>query len=311
MPEVDYVWLPREDLLNFNEIGRLADAFIDTGVDRIRVTGGEPLLRRNLPALIESLAKKRALRDLALTTNGVLLAAQAPALRAAGLHRLTVSLDTLKRERFIQISRFDALESVLAGIDAALTTGFPPPKLDTVLIRGFNDDELVALLEFARGIGSEIRFIEYMDVGGATHWSMEQVVSRQEILARIESHYGPVTPVPEPSSAPAVQYRLSDGTVFGIIASTTDPFCRTCDRSRVTADGVWLLCLYALNGTDLRGPLRAGATRDDLRELIETVWKWRIDRGAESRLGSNRREVLIPIAALKRNAHLEMHTRGG
>lgn len=311
MPEADYIWLPREDLLNFDEMTRLTDAFIETGVDRVRITGGEPLLRRNLPALIASLAARPGLRDLALTTNGVLLAAHAAALRAAGLHRVTVSLDTLKRERFMQISRFDALEAVLAGIDAVLTAGFEPPKLDTVVIRGFNDDELVPLLEFARAFGAEIRFIEYMDVGGATHWSMKQVVSRQEILARVEEQYGPATPLPEPASAPAVRYRLSDGTVFGIIASTTDPFCRTCDRSRVTADGVWLLCLYALNGTDLRGPLRAGATRDDLRELIETVWKWRIDRGAESRLASNRREVLIPIAALKRNAHLEMHTRGG
>lgn len=311
MPETDYVWLPREDLLNYDEMVRLADAFIDTGVDRIRITGGEPLLRRNLPALIEALALRPGLRDLALTTNGVLLASQARALRAAGLHRVTVSLDTLRRERFMQIARSDALEAVLAGIDATLTAGFPAPKLDTVLIRGFNDDEMVPLLEFARGLGAELRFIEYMDVGGATHWSMDQVVPRQEILARLEAHYGAITPLPEPSSAPAVQYRLADGTVFGIIASTTDPFCRTCDRSRVTADGVWLLCLYALNGTDLRGPLRAGATRDDLRDLIETVWKWRIDRGAESRLASNRREVLIPLAALRRNAHLEMHTRGG
>jgi GTP 3',8-cyclase len=311
MPEADYVWLPRQDVLNYDEMVRLVDAFIETGVDRLRITGGEPLLRRNLEALVEPLSSRPGLRDLALTTNGVLLASQARALRAAGLHRVTVSLDTLKRERFIQISRFDALQSVVAGIDAAIAAGFPPPKLDTVLIRGFNDDELVALLEFARGLGAEIRFIEYMDVGGATHWSMDQVVPRHEILATVEARYGPVTPIPEPSSAPAVRYQLPDGTVFGIIASTTDPFCRTCDRSRVTADGVWLLCLYALNGTDLRGPLRAGASRDDLRELIETVWKWRIDRGAEARLASDRREVLIPIAALKRNAHLEMHTRGG
>jgi cyclic pyranopterin phosphate synthase len=311
MPETDYVWLPREDLLNYDEMARLADAFMDTGVDRIRITGGEPLLRRNLPALIEALAARPRLRDLALTTNGVLLASQARALHAAGLKRVTVSLDTLKRERFIQIARSDALEAVLAGIDATLAAGFPSPKLDTVLIRGFNDDEMVPLLEFARGLGAEIRFIEYMDVGGATHWSREQVVSRQEMLARLEAHYGALTPVAEPSSAPAVQYRLPDGTIFGIIASTTDPFCRTCDRSRVTADGVWLLCLYALNGTDLRGPLRAGATRDDLRDLIETVWKWRIDRGAEARLASSRRDVLIPVAALRRNAHLEMHTRGG
>jgi cyclic pyranopterin phosphate synthase len=311
MPETDYVWLPRQDVLNYDEMVRIADAFLDAGVDRIRITGGEPLLRRNLPALIEPLAARPAVQDLALTTNGVLLAAQARALRAAGLRRLTVSLDTLRRERFLQISRSDALESVLAGIDAALGAGFPAPKLDTVLIRGFNDDEVIPLLDFARGLGAEIRFIEYMDVGGATHWSIDQVVSRQEILARIEERYGEVIPIPESTSAPAVRYQLPDGATFGIIASTTEPFCRTCDRSRLTADGVWLLCLYALNGTDLRGPLRAGATQDDLRQLIEAVWKWRTDRGAESRLASNRREVLIPIAALKRNAHLEMHTRGG
>ncbi len=311
MPEEDYVWLPRQDVLNYDEMVGIADAFVAVGADRIRITGGEPLLRRNLPALIEPLAARPALRDLALTTNGVLLAAQAAALRAAGLHRVTVSLDTLRRERFVQIARSDALPAVLAGIDAALAAGFPPPKIDTVIIRGFNDDEIVPLLEFARGLGSEIRFIEYMDVGGATHWSMAQVVSRQEMLALVEEHYGRVVPIAESSTAPAVRYELPDGTPFGVIASTTEPFCRTCDRSRLTADGVWLLCLYALSGTDLRGPVRAGATRDDLRELIETVWKWRTDRGAESRLASKKREVLIPISALRRNAHLEMHTRGG
>ncbi|HSL21406.1 MAG TPA: GTP 3',8-cyclase MoaA [Vicinamibacterales bacterium] len=311
MPEEDYVWLPRESILTFEEMAQIADAFVESGVDRVRITGGEPLLRRNLPALIEPLASERRLEDLALTTNGLLLASQASALRRAGLHRLTVSLDTLRRDRFMQIARADGLPAVLAGIDAAIAAGFPPPKLDTVVIRGFNDDELVPLLEFARGLGSEIRFIEYMDVGGATHWSMGQVVPGREILERLGHHFGAVEPVEESSSAPAVRYTLPDGTAFGIIASTTEPFCRTCDRSRITADGVWLLCLYALSGTDLRGPLRAGATRDDLRELIETVWKWRIDRGAEERLASKRREVLIPVAALRRNAHLEMHTRGG
>lgn len=311
MPEEDYVWLPREHVLNYDEMVRITDAFTDAGVDRVRITGGEPLVRRNLPALIEALAARPALADLALTTNGVLLAAQAAALRAAGLHRLTVSLDTLRRERYLQISGVDGLAATLAGIDAALAAGFPPPKIDTVVIRGLNDDEVEPLLAYARGIGSEIRFIEYMDVGGATHWTMDQVVSRREMLEIVERRYGPAAPVEEESSAPASRFRLPDGTIFGIIASTTEPFCRTCDRSRVTADGVWLLCLYALSGTDLRGPLRAGATRDDLRQIIETVWKWRTDRGAEERRTAKRRDVLIPLAALKRNAHLEMHTRGG
>jgi cyclic pyranopterin phosphate synthase len=311
MPEEDYVWLPREHVLNYDEMARITDAFTGVGVDRVRITGGEPLLRRNLPALVEPLAAHPALKDLALTTNGILLAAQARGLRAAGLHRITVSLDTLKRDRYLQISGSDGLPATLAGIDAALAAGFPPPKIDTVVIRGFNDDELDALVEFGRGIGAEVRFIEYMDVGGATHWSINQVVSRREMLEILERRFGPIAPIEESSSAPASRFRLPDGTVFGIISSTTEPFCRTCDRSRLTADGVWLLCLYALSGTDLRGPIRAGATRDDLRQLIETVWKWRTDRGAEERLGSKHREVLIPIAALKRNAHLEMHTRGG
>jgi cyclic pyranopterin phosphate synthase len=311
MPEEHYVWLPREHVLNYDEMATIADAFMDAGVDRVRITGGEPLLRRNLQALVESLAARPALKDLALTTNGVLLAAQASSLRTAGLHRVTVSLDTLKRERYIQISGMDGLAATLAGIDAALEAGFPPPKIDTVVIRGFNDDELISLLEFGKGLGAEVRFIEYMDVGGATHWSMKQVVSRREMLDTLERHYGDLTPIEEATSAPATRFRLPDGATFGIISSTTEPFCRTCDRSRLTADGVWLLCLYALSGTDLRGPVRAGATRDDLRHIIETVWKWRMDRGAEERRASSRRDVLIPIAALKRNAHLEMHTRGG
>ena len=310
MPEEDYVWLPREHVLNYDEMVCIVDAFMHVGVERVRITGGEPLLRRNLPALIEPLAG-RPLEDLALTTNGVLLAAQAGSLKAAGLHRVTVSLDTLKRDRYRRISGVDGLAATLAGLDAALAVGFPPPKIDTVVIRGFNDDELAALIEFGQTIGAEVRFIEYMDVGGATHWSMDQVVSKREMLETLARQFGPITAIPEESSAPASRFHLEDGTVFGIIASTTEPFCRTCDRSRLTADGVWLLCLYALSGTDLRGPVRAGATRDDLCEIIETVWKWRTARGAEERRASPRRDVLIPIAALKRNAHLEMHTRGG
>ena len=311
MPEPDYVWLPRESLLSFEEIGTIVDTFTDIGVDRVRITGGEPLLRRDLPVLIESLAAKPALRDLALTTNGVHLALRARRLREAGLHRITVSLDTLRPERFAAITRFDEHAAVLAGIDAAAAAGFESLKLDSVIIRGVNDDELVALLEYGRGRGAEVRFIEYMDVGGATRWKLADVVSRREMLDRIAAHYGGVTPVVEESSAPADRYSLPDGTTFGVISSTTEPFCSTCDRSRLTADGVWLLCLYAQAGTDLGRPLRAGATREELAHLIATVWEQRADRGAEERLGSEHRERLIPVAALKKNAHLEMHTRGG
>jgi cyclic pyranopterin phosphate synthase len=311
MPEADYAWLPRQSILDFEEIAVLADVFTMLGVDRVRLTGGEPLLRRDLPNLIEMLAARPAIRDLALTTNGVLLAHQAPALRAAGLHRLTVSLDTLDRARFQSLARFDELPAVLAGIEAAARAGFAPLKIDTVVMRGRNDDELGPLLEFGRSAGAEVRFIEYMDVGGATHWSMDAVVSRREILARLSEIYGPIETVPNRDSAPAERFRLPDGTTFGIIASTTEPFCAACDRSRLTADGLWLLCLYARGGLDVRHPLREGATREELAHLISTVWTMRADRGAEERVGAPSRQPLIPVAALKRDAHLEMHTRGG
>jgi cyclic pyranopterin phosphate synthase len=310
MPEKDYVWLPREDILHFEEIERLIDAFTRLGVDKVRLTGGEPLLRRDLPVLIERLAACPAIRDLAMTTNGMLLKDAAPALKSAGLHRLTVSLDTLQPDRFRALTRSNDLDRVLDGIDAAAPL-FPGLKIDTVVIRGTNDDELVALLEFGRGYGAEVRFIEYMDVGGATHWSMDNVLSRAEMLAQLGAHYGAVAPIVEVSSAPADRYRLPDGTIFGIIASTTAPFCADCDRSRLTADGIWYLCLYAASGVDLRAALRKGASRADLIELIRGIWGNRRDRGAEDRLATRDRAPLIPIDTLRRDPHLEMHTRGG
>jgi cyclic pyranopterin phosphate synthase len=311
MPEDEYLWLPREDVLTFEEISRLADFFGELGVDRVRMTGGEPLLRRNLPDLIRQLAAKPWLTDFALTTNGVLLADRAAELRASGLHRLTVSLDTLRRDRFQRLARLDALPDVLAGIESARRAGFTGLKIDSVITRGDNDDELVDLIEFGRQAAAEVRFIEYMDVGGATRWRADAVVTRREMLARIADHYGPVEPMAEVSSAPADRFRLRDGTTFGIISSTSQPFCRTCDRARLTADGVLLLCLYAQHGTDLRRPLRAGASADTLRRLISAVWESRADRGAEERRATRERGTYIPLALLKRDAHLEMHTRGG
>jgi GTP 3',8-cyclase len=310
MPEEDYLWLPREDILHFEEIDRLVDQFLQLGVEKVRLTGGEPLLRRDLPELIERLARKSAIRDLAMTTNAVLLKANVADLRAAGLRRLTISLDTLHRDRFVKLARYDELPRVLAGIDSAVDS-FPGFKLDSVIMRGVNDDEIIPLLEFAKARGAEIRFIEYMDVGGATTWSMTKVVSRKEMLETISAHYGRVEPLREVSSAPADRYRLPDGAIFGIIASTTEPFCRSCDRSRLTADGIWYLCLYAARGVDLRGPLRGGVSDDTMRELITSVWHARTDRGAEARLSMRDRSPLIPLTALKRDPHLEMHTRGG
>jgi cyclic pyranopterin phosphate synthase len=280
MPEEEYVWLPRHDVLSFEEMGRLVDVFADLGVDKVRLTGGEPLLRRDLDRLVRMLAANPRITDLAMTTNGVLLAEQAPALRAAGLHRVTVSLDTLREDRFKTLTRRDTHGRVLEGIAAVARAGWPGFKLDTVVMRGVNDDELADLIEYAATVAAEVRFIEYMDVGGATHWSMERVVPRAEMLARLAARYGPIEPVVEESSAPADRFRLPDGRVFGIISSTTAPFCRACDRSRLTADGLWYLCLYATRGVDLRRPLREGAPSADLAALIRSTWQGRRDRGA-------------------------------
>ena len=310
MPEQNYVWLPKDDLLQFEEIESLVDVFLDDGVDKVRLTGGEPLLRRDLAVLVKGLAARSRIRDLAMTTNGVLLAEHAQPLKDAGLHRITVSLDTLRHDRFTSLARFDELDRVVAGIDVAATV-FGEVKIDTVVIRGLNDDELVDLIEFGRPRNAEVRFIEYMDVGGATQWSMDRVVSKTQILDTLARRYGAVTPIVDDSSAPARRYRLSDGTVFGIIASTTAPFCSDCDRSRLTADGMWFLCLYATEGRDLRRALRSGASRAEIAAMIRAAWQGRRDRGAEDRLASGTRSPLIPLDRLRRDPHLEMHTRGG
>lgn len=311
MPQESYEWLPRADLLSFEEIARLTSIFTRLGVEKVRITGGEPLLRSNVTTLVRLLADNPRIRDLAITTNGVLLAEHANELRAAGLHRVTVSLDTLKPDRFAELTRRSLHARVLGGIDSLRGAGFTGTKVDTVVMRGRNDDELADLLEFGRAVGAEVRFIEYMDVGGATHWSLDQVVSRGEMLSRLEERFGWIEPLPADGPAPAERFKLSDGTTFGIIASTTAPFCRTCDRSRLTADGVWYLCLYAPRGVDLRGPMRDGATDDEIARIIESIWTARRDRGAEVRAAVPERDVLVGIERLRRDPHLEMHTRGG
>jgi cyclic pyranopterin phosphate synthase len=311
MPEEHYVWLPRSDILHFEEVSALVDLFNDLGVERVRLTGGEPLLRHDLPALVRMLAAKERIRDLALTTNGLLLEEYATALRRAGLHRLTVSLDTLRADRFRALTRRDGLDRVLAGLDAAVRAGFAGLKIDTVVMRGENDDEIFDLLDHGRRVGAEVRFIEYMDVGGATRWSRQSVVSRAEMLERLAARYGPIEPVPEDDSAPAARYRLDDGTIFGIISSTTAPFCGSCDRARLTADGMWYLCLYARLGVDLRSALRRGAAAEDIKAMIAGGWRSRDDRGAERRLAERDRSRLADVAELRTDPHLEMHTRGG
>jgi GTP 3',8-cyclase len=310
MPEEDYVWLPRPDVLSFEEIVRLTRVFAGLGVNHVRLTGGEPLLRRDVPTLVGMLHDVPGLTDLAMTTNGTLLAPVASTLRSGGLSRLTVSLDTLDRQRFRSLTRRDGLDDVLAGIDAG-RAAFGTFKLDTVLMRGVNDDEMEALVAYAGAQDAELRFIEYMDVPGATRWSADIVISHDEILERLTHAFGPIEALPADGPAPARRFRLGQGQVIGIIASTTQPFCGTCDRIRLTADGQLFFCLYGVRGLDIRTPLRAGADDETLAGLIADAWRARADRGAEARHGEPDRGAFIAADTLRRSPHLEMHTRGG
>ena len=311
MPEQEYVWLPRQSILSYEEMARVAGVFASLGVRKVRLTGGEPLLRHDLPILVRLLRRNPGIEDLALTTNGLLLARYAGALREAGLDRITVSLDTLRPERLEEFARSSHHADILAGIEAARAAGFKGTKLNTVVIRGYNDDELEALIHFGRERNLEIRFIEYMDVGGATRWRMEDVVTQVEILERMQARFGPVKPLPGRGQAPAERFQLPDGTTFGIIASTTQPFCRDCDRSRLTADGTWLLCLYSEQGVDLRGALRSGVSDADLADLVRATWAARSDRGAELRAATPDRHALYQLETLRADPRREMHTRGG
>jgi GTP 3',8-cyclase len=312
MPEQEYHWLPRTDILSLEEMARLVQVFAHAGVRRIRFTGGEPLLRRELHALIAMVASIVEIEDLALTTNGFLLATQAADLHAAGLQRLNISLDTLQRERFHKITQRDALAEVLEGIRVAQEVGFTGTKIDTVMMRGQNEDEIIDLLEFSGANSLKLRFIEYMDVGGATQWSENQVLNRDAILERVEDHYGAIEALePLDPSAPARIYRLRNGLEFGIIASTSTPFCGECDRSRVAADGAWYSCLYAKHGVSLRELLRDGRDDQSLADAIAELWRARADRGAEERKAQKQRGPAIDLEDLIADPHLEMHTRGG
>ena len=311
MPGDHHEWLPRAEILRFDELRALVDAFVALGVERVRITGGEPLLRRDLPKLVALLARNAGIADLALTTNGVLLGPQARALRSAGLGRVTVSLDTLRPERFAALTRVDALGAVRAGIDAALGAGLGPVKLDAVILRGVNDDELADLLELGWALGIEVRFIEYMAIGSASRWSREQVVEAATMLATIAERYGEPTPFGGRGASPAERYRLPDGRTFGIIAANSAPFCAKCNRSRLTADGTWYPCLYATRGLDLKAPLRAGRSAAELEALLAQAWQARTDRGAEERAAARDRATQCGLPPPAAGAGLAMHSRGG
>jgi len=311
MPEESYTWLERDDILRFEESAALVEAFCDAGVRKVRLTGGEPLLRRDVDRLVALLAGNPLVEDLALTSNAILLSELAKTLKQAGLTRLTLSLDTLRPERFRELTRRDEIERVHAGIAAAHDAGFQGTKMNTVVMKGINDDELFDLVDYARERGIEPRFIEYMDVGGATNWRAELVVSRDEMLRRFRERYRSVDPLPRADrAAPADRFRLPDGTTIGIIASQTAPFCAACDRSRLTADGMWYHCLYARIGTDLRSWIRSGVPREELAARIRGCWVGRAERGAEERAELPRR-ASWSAQELRSDPHLEMHTRGG
>ena len=280
-----YRFLPRPELLSFEEIERLVRILAPLGVEKLRITGGEPLLRHGLPRLIERLARVDGIRDLTLTTNGFLLAAQARSLADAGLRRITVSLDSHDDETFGRMNgRGHGTARVLEGIEAAAAAGLSPIKINCVVQRGANEHSIVPMARRFKGTGHVLRFIEYMDVGTINHWEPAQVVSAKEIVAAIDAVF-PLEPL-EPAYAGEVAerwaYRDGSGEI-GVIASVTQPFCRGCTRARLTIEGRLVTCLFAAGGRDLRGPLRSGASDDELREILAGIWARRSDRYSEER----------------------------
>jgi cyclic pyranopterin phosphate synthase len=281
----DFRFLPRPDLLTFEEITRLVRVFVGGGVRKVRLTGGEPLLRRDLPALVAHIAAVEGVEDLALTTNGVLLTRHARALRDAGLRRVTVSLDSVDDAVFRAMNDMDVpLARVVEGIDAAIEAGLAPVKLNAVIRRGVNEAGTLDLARFARERGCILRFIEYMDVGTTNGWRLEEVVPAAELVARIDAEM-PLEPVAAGYRGEvAGRYRYRDGGgEVGMISSVTRPFCADCSRARLSADGRLYTCLFATEGHDLRGPLRAGASDADLSDLVGGVWGGRRDRYSEAR----------------------------
>ena len=280
-----YEFLPRAELLTFEEIARLVGIFVGLGVTKVRLTGGEPLVRNSLEDLVARLAGIDAIQDLTLTTNGYLLAQKARQLKEAGLGRLTVSLDSLDEEVFkVMNGRNYGTGRVLEGIAAAEAAGFSPIKVNAVVQRGVNDHTIVDLARHFKGTGHILRFIEYMDVGNLNGWRLDEVVPADEIYRMIDSEM-PLKPVEANYLGEvALRYQYADGEgEIGIIASVTKPFCGDCTRARLSTDGKLFTCLFAGRGTDLRGPMRDGADDDELRDLISGVWRKREDRYSELR----------------------------
>ncbi|BDU70890.1 GTP 3',8-cyclase MoaA [Mesoterricola silvestris] len=281
----DFQFLDRKEILTFEEIIRLARLFVSVGVEKVRLTGGEPLLRQDLPSLVQGLAGVPGLREVTLTTNGSLLASQAGALRKAGLHRFTMSLDTLDPGKFHRMSDATVpLEQVLEGLRSAREAGFENIKLNCVLKRGVNEDDILPLAAFAREQGHHLRFIEFMDVGTGNGWRMDHVVPSAEVAARIGAHWPLERVHAEDAGCVARHYRYLDGKGWlGLISSVTEPFCAGCDRARLSASGSLYTCLFASQGLDLKAALRAGADDAQILGLILERWRVRDDRYSELR----------------------------
>ena len=277
MPE-EVTFMDRGEMLTFEEITRVVGVAVPLGIDKIRLTGGEPLMRRDLPRLVEMLSQVDGIRDIGLTTNGILLADQAQALYDAGLRRINISIDTLDPARFRQLVRRDGLDKVLDGIMAAKRAGFEPIKINAVSIRGVTETEVVPLAQFARTHGLELRFIEYMPIG-ADHWERSKVYFADEILEQLEKNVAPLVPADNyDPRAPAMEFQYTDGGGrIGIIASISRPFCMSCNRVRLTADGKLRNCLFALDEIDLKSMLRSGAAdsqiTDAIRRNVRDKWE--------------------------------------
>ena len=300
-----YRFLRSSERLTFDEISRLARLAVNLGVRKVRVTGGEPLLRSGLPDLIGELSGIEGLEDLALTTNGVLLAQHAAELKANGLHRVTVSLDSLDESVFAAMSGgFGDLAQVLEGIEAALAAGLRPVKINTVVQRGRNEHTVLDVLERFRGTGVVVRMIEYMDVGNRNHWNPAEVVPSRELLQWVRSRWA-ITALPGLYRGEvATRYIYDDGAgEIGFVSSVSEPFCGDCNRARLSSEGVLYTCLFATHGLDLRAPLRAGATDDELLEMMRNAWRHRTDRYSELRNELRQREAPLQ--------KVEMHYIGG
>ncbi|HSM33712.1 MAG TPA: GTP 3',8-cyclase MoaA [Anaerolineae bacterium] len=292
-------FLPQAELLTFEEITRLASAAVSRGVSKIRLTGGEPLLRRDVEQLVRMLAGLDGLRDLTLTTNGSLLAAKAAELAAAGLKRVTVSLDSLDDAVFATLNDVDfPVTRVIAGIEAAARAGLQPIKVNMVVRRGLNEGSVLPMARFAREGGYTLRFIEYMDVGHTNGWALEEVVPSAEVVAMVAAEL-PLEPLPpQYPGEVATRWRYLDGGgEIGVISSVTQPFCGACTRARLTAEGVLYTCLFGVRGSDLRTPLRAGIDDEALREHVASLWSDRTDRYSELRSGAT---VALPRVEMSR-----------